>query len=191
MPDFTIKAPIEKFGPLGSLIGIWEGSKGDDTAPGDDRGTEKNLFREQLVFEPLGQINNHEQELWGLKYSTMAWRLNEADSFHQEIGYWLWDAKEKQVMRCFMIPRGITLIAGGTAEADAKEIQLSAKLGSPVYGICSNPFLDREFKTVGYELKLTIHDKNSFSYEEDTIIQMKGRKDLFHHIDKNTMKRSS
>lgn len=180
---------IMHLGPLAALAGVWEGNKGDDVAPSDDRGTETNKFRERMVFEPLGPVNNHEQTLYGLRYSTTAWRLDEMAPFHEELGYWLWDAKEKQVLRCFMVPRGVTLIAGGTVEPDAKSFQLVAEVGSEIYGICSNSFLDREFKTVRYELKITISDGESFSYEEDTQIKIKGQENLFHHIDKNTLKR--
>ena len=88
-----------------------------------------------------------------------------------------------------MVPRGVMVIAGGTVEPAAREFHLAAEVGSETYGICSNLFLDREFKTVRYELKVTIHDANSFSYEEDTQLQIKGQSELFHHIDKNTLKR--
>lgn len=176
-------------GPLAALAGTWEGKKGDDTAPADDRGVEKNYFRERIVFEPFGPVNNHEQTLYGLKYSKMAWRLDEVDSFHEETGYWLWDEQEQQAMRCLIVPRGIAVIAGGSVAPNAKEFKLSAELGSPTYGIVSNKFLDREFKTVRFDMKVTVHDANSFSYEEDTQMKMPKRPDLFHHIDKNTLHR--
>ncbi|EKD41982.1 MAG: hypothetical protein ACD_73C00409G0002 [uncultured bacterium] len=178
---------LTQWGPLAVLSGIWEGSKGDDKAPADDRGTEFNKFRERITFEPFASVNNHEQQLFGLRYSTMAWRLGEADAFHEERGYWLWDAKESQVLRCFIVPRGITVLAGGTVASHDKEFFLAASVGSPTYGICSNLFLDREFKTVRYELKVTIHDDNKFSYDEDTQILMKGQTEIFHHTDKNTL----
>lgn len=176
-------------GPLSVLVGSWEGFKGDDIAPSDDRQIENNRFRELMTFEDIGLVENHEQKLFGLRYKTMAWRLDEENSFHEEVGYWLWDAKEKQVMKCFLIPRGVSVIAGGTVEPNAKEFELSAKLGSATYGICSNIFLDKEFQTVQFDLKLTIHDENSFSYFENTQLKMKGRKELFQHKDQNNMKR--
>lgn len=180
---------IKNLGPLAALAGTWEGEKGDDTAPSDDRGTETNKFRERMTFVPFGPVKNHEQVLYGLRYSTTAWRLGEESPFHEELGYWLWDAKEKQVMRCFIVPRGVTVIAGGTVQPDAKSFELSADVGSETYGICSNKFLDKEFKTVIYELNVTIHDDQSFSYEEDTQLKIKNQADLFHHIDKNTLRR--
>ncbi|QPJ65512.1 MAG: FABP family protein [Candidatus Nitrohelix vancouverensis] len=180
---------IKQLGPLAQLAGVWEGEKGDDTAPADDRGVEVNKYRERLTFVPFGPVDNHEQKLFGLRYSTTAWRLGEDSPFHEELGYWLWDSKEKQVMRCFIVPRGLTVLAGGTVEANAKAFELAADVGSETYGICSNQFLDREFKTVRYELKITVHNADSFSYEEDTQLKMKGKTDLFHHIDKNTVQR--
>ena len=180
---------VKNLGPLGALVGTWEGDKGDDTAPSPDRGTETNKFRERMTFEPIGLVDNHEQNLYGLRYSTMAWRIGEADAFHQEVGYWLWDADAQQVMRCFIVPRGVVVLAGGTVKPGAKSFKLSAKVGSHTYGICSNQFLDKEFKTVGYELKITVHGENSFSYDEDSQLKMKGRARIFHHRDKNTLTR--
>lgn len=180
---------IANLGPLARLAGNWEGDKGDDTAPSDDRGTEVNKYRERITFEPFGPVDNHEQKLWGLRYATTAWRIGEDNPFHEERGYWLWDAAEKQVLRCFIVPRGVNVLAGGTVEPGATSFELSAEVGSDTYGISSNKFLDREFKTVRYLLQVTLNDDGSWSYEEDTQIQIKGQAELFHHIDKNTLSR--
>jgi hypothetical protein len=179
----------EQLGPLASLVGVWEGDKGDDVAPSDDRGTENNKFRERITFEQVGPIQNHEQNLHVLRYSTQAKRLGEDNVFHEELGYWSWEPTTQEVLRCFLIPRGIALIASGKAKRDSGEFHLTAKRGECTNGICVNPFLDREFKIVSYELTVRIHDQNSFSYEEDTVIELKGKKDLFHHRDKNTLRR--
>jgi hypothetical protein len=142
-----------ELGPLAALAGVWEGRKGDDTAPSDERGTERNRFRERITFEPIGRVMNHEQMLYGLRYATMAWRIGEDTPFHEETGYWLWDPAERQVLRCFIVPRGVAVIAGGTVDPSARSFELKAEVGSDTYGICSNRFLAREFKTVRYELK--------------------------------------
>lgn len=181
----------QEYGPLAPLIGVWEGSKGDDIAPSDDRGTENNKFRERMSFEIIKPVDNHEQLLYVLRYATMAWRIGEADPFHQEAGYWMWDPAEKQVMRSFIVPRGVAVLAGGTAAPDDKEFKMSAVAGSDTYGICSNLFLDREFKTVRFDVRVKILGSDSFEYEEDTVLKMKGRSDLFHHTDQNTLKRVS
>jgi hypothetical protein len=179
----------EQLGPLVTLAGVWEGDKGDDIAPSDDRGIENNKYRERVTFEQVGPVQNHEQNLHVLRYSTKAWRLGEENAFHEELGYWSWEPSTQEVMRCFLIPRGIALIAGGKATRDAKGFDLKAVNGSCTFGICTNPFLDREFKIVEYTLKVTIHDENSWSYEQDTVMQLPGRKELFHHRDRNTLHR--
>jgi len=175
-------------GPLAPLLGTWEGDKGTDLAPGADRNPATSLYRERIAFAPLGRVDNHEQILHGLTYTTMAWRLGAADGFHQETGYLLWDAARQQVIRCFLVPRGMALIAGGTVLPDAREFTLKATLGSPTYGICSNPFLDAEFKTVAFEITIAI-DGDTLRYDQDTVLQMKGREALFHHTDRNTLRR--
>jgi len=181
-----------ELGPLAPLVGIWEGEVGTDTAPDDDRVSQEiNKYRERMSFAATGLVANHEQKLYGLRYATTAWRLGEADPFHEELGYWLWDSAAKQVMRCFMVPRGVTVIAGGPAEPDARSFQLRAELGSPTFGICSNPFLDREFKTVGYELRFELRDANTVSYWEDTVLQIRGQEEPFHHTDEHVLTRAS
>lgn len=180
---------IDNLGPLKILAGIWEGDKGIDTAPDKTLAAADRPFREHIEFTPIGQVDNHTQSMWGLRYSTVAWPEGKDDPFHEETGYWLWDPKRKMIMRCFIVPRGITVLAGGEAEENTKELNMAADVGSETFGICSNPFLDKQFKTVRYELKLNIHDDNSFSYFEDTQIMMPSQKEIFHHTDKNTLTR--
>ncbi len=178
-----------ELGPLAALVGTWEGAKGADVAPSDDRRPQSTPFRERMTFVPTGQVDNHEQTLFGLRYATTAWRIGADEPFHEELGYWLWDAGNRQVMRCFLVPRGVTVLAGGTAAADARSFELAAELGSETYGICSNRFLDEEFRTVRYDLKVAVQGDGSFSYEEDTQIQIKGQDSIFHHTDANTLGR--
>jgi len=78
-----MKEKVDNLGPLAALAGVWKGNEGDDAAPDSDRlSTEKNLYRKILSLEPIGEINNHEQSLYGLRYATMAWRLGADDAFH-------------------------------------------------------------------------------------------------------------
>jgi hypothetical protein len=181
---------LANLGPLAVLAGTWEGKPGTDIAPADEdrRTTATSRYREHSTFEPTGLVDNHDQCLYGLRYLTLVWRVDEPNPFHQEVGYWLWDAKAKQVMRCFIIPRGVSVLAGGSAEPDARQFELAAELGSPIFGICSNPYLDREFKTLRFAMTLTVHGPDSFSYEEDTVLAIPGQP-IFHHTDANTLQR--
>ncbi len=180
---------ISKLGPLAALAGTWEGDQGIDIARVHSRETETR-FRERCVFEPLGPVRNGPQELYGLRYSTTAWPLGENDPFHEELGYWLWDAANRQVLRCFMVPRGVLINAGGDAEAESASFHLSAEVGSETYGILSNRYLDESYKTMKYELDVRIHDDGSFSYREDTQLWIPVNEAIFHHTDQNRLTKS-
>jgi len=177
---------LAKLGPLAPLAGVWEGDKGIDISRVYSQEKETK-YRERIVFDPLGPVRNGPQELYGLRYAMTAWRLGEEDAFHEELGYWLWDDGQKQVLRCFMVPRGVLINAGGDAEADSTSFHLSAETGSETYGILSNKYLDESYKTMRYELDVTVHDDGGFSYKEDTQLWIPVNEAIFHHTDQNSL----
>ncbi|MGD9795161.1 MAG: heme-binding beta-barrel domain-containing protein [Acidimicrobiia bacterium] len=177
-------------GPLAALIGTWEGTKGLDVSY---HNAEKEVgdtpYRERVVMNPFGPVDNGNQCLYGLDYRMSAWRNDEVDPFHTEVGYWLWDGAAGQVMRCFMVPRGSTLIAGGAAKADSKVFSMQAELGSQTYGILSNLYLDQMAKTTNFQCTITVNDADSWSYEETTWVQLRHMSAPFAHTDANTLRR--
>ena len=181
----------DQLGPLGALIGTWEGDEGVDFSFHHAEGqTGDTPYFERVTMNPFGPVDNGSQVLFGLDYRMAAWRKTELDGdpFHTEVGYWLWDAAASQVMRCFVVPRGITVIAGGTAAADATEWVFSAECGSVTYGVLSNLYEDANAKTVRYECKITVGD-DTWSYDEDTVLEMSNLPELLHHTDRNTLKK--
>jgi len=60
------------------------------------------------------------------------------------------------------------------AEPDATDFELTAAVGSEVYGILSNPFLDQSFRTLGYRIRVTVHDADAWSYEEEAMVADSG-----------------
>lgn len=179
---------VENLGPLAPLAGTWEGDEGLDVAPTPD-GPAESRFREHLVLEPFGPVKNREQHLYALRYSTTAWRLGEDEAFHEELGYWLWDPANRQVIRTFMVPRGVCVMAGGEVAPDARTFTMSAEVGSETYGALSNPFLHQTANTDRYEVTITIHEDGRFSYEEDTVLDFQPLRQVFHQTDRNTLRR--
>jgi hypothetical protein len=180
------------YGPLRFYIGEWksEGHLGENRAPDPDREVENTKYRQEMIFEPIGDVENHEQLLYVLRYHTKAWELgDDEDHFHEEVGYFIWDKVNRVVMKSFIVPRGVAVNAGGTCDVNATEFNVKAEVGSQIYGICSNEFLDREFQTVSYEVKFELLDENTFSYDENSRIQIKGKSTIFDHTEKNTLKR--
>src|SRR4051794_16914231 len=103
-----------QLGPLGGLIGTWEGDQGIDISYHHSEGkVGETPYREHVEFKPFGPVVNGKQDLFGLDYRMAAYRLGEDEPFHTEVGYWLWDGANGQVMRSFMVPRGMVVIAGG------------------------------------------------------------------------------
>jgi hypothetical protein len=117
-------------------------------------------------------------------------RASEGNPFHTEVGYWLWDGATGEVLRGFVVPRGITVLAGGTAGADAKSFALSAEPGHPQYSIGENMYLAEHASTVSYEVTITINADDSWSYDEKTMLKMKEMDEPFAHTDHNTLRRA-
>ena len=91
-------------------------------------------------------------------------------------------------MRTFMVPRGQVVIAGGSAKADSKQIELKAEHGSSTYGILSNLHLEANALTPSYTCSLTIGD-GEWSYDETTTYEVKAKGLTISHRDRNTLKK--
>lgn len=179
----------EQLGPLAGLFGTWEGDGGVDISFHHvDGQVGETHYRERTTFNPFGPVDNGKQSLCGLDYRTAAWREGEDEPFHTEIGYWLWDAADSQLMRCFMIPRGTVVIAGGLVAADAKSFTLTAECGSETYGILSNHYLAEQARTTRYEVTVTVGD-GTWSYKETSVIDSKRFGGVLEHTDLNTLRR--
>jgi hypothetical protein len=178
-----------EWGPLAGLVGEWEGEGGLDTAYSHSQ--EKVLgtpYLEKVSLKPFGPVDNGNQHLWGLDYKTAMWRGDEQNPFHTEVGYWLWDAATGEVLRGFVVPRGITVLAGGTAAADATTFTLRAAPGEPQYTIGENRYLAKNASTLSYEVSITVGD-DSWSYDETTMLKMNELAEPFAHTDHNTLRR--
>ncbi len=183
---------IANFGPLLALAGTWEGEGGVDFSYHHaKKDTADTSYFERVTFNTFGPVANGTQNLYGLDYRMAAWRSTERDQdpFHTEIGYWLYDPTDREIMRCFIVPRGTAVIAGGTCDPDATTFTMDAGCGSNTYGILSNRYLDTNAKTDGYTVTVTLGD-DEWSYESDTLLKMTHMGDeILHHTDKNTLTR--
>ena len=183
---------------LRPLAGIWTSAEGVDVhpvGPGSDikdpviDGDEHSSFEEHYELHPIDPQTNGPQLLYGLRYHTHIVRPGEVETFHDQVGYWLWEPAARTVLHMLAIPRGQVLLAAGAAEPDAREFEVSATLGSEVYGIVSNPFLDRAFHTESFRLRVTVNDDDTWSYEEHTVMRIPDREGLVDHLDRNTLRR--
>ena len=179
---------LANLGPLRPMAGIFEGVKGADLHP-IDVGVEQSVFTEHYELYPVDFQTNGPQIFYPLRYHTHILEVGSPAMFHDQVGYWLWEPGAQAVTLTLGIPRGQVLIAMGEAAPDATEFELRASAGTEVNGIVSNPFLYRAFRTLSYRIHVTINDDDSWSYEEEGVLEIPDRDVPFHHTDANTLHR--
>ena len=176
---------LANLGPLARLAGIWEsGHTGADVNPKAE-GPEHRVYRERIEMHPIDPQANGPQLFYGLRYHVHIVRPGEVETFHDQVGYWLWEPATKTVIQMLAIPRAQVALAIGFAEPDARDFELIAG----ERGICSGPFIERAFRTVEFRIRIKIGPGDTWSYDEDTVLQIKDRAELFHHRDRNTLVR--
>ncbi|MFY3743226.1 heme-binding beta-barrel domain-containing protein [Anaeromyxobacter sp. Red801] len=186
-PEEIDPLTLRNLGPLAPLAGTWEG-RGVDRHPVAE-GVEESPYVERIVFEPIDPQPNGPQLLYGLRYHQRVQEPDDPATFHDQVGYWLWEPATHRIVQSLAIPRAQVALAGGVAAPDARAFTVNAVRGSAMFGICSGPFLEQAFTTLEYTLTFTVHDDGSLSYEQDTVLRVRGREEPFHHTDASTLRR--
>jgi len=179
---------LANLGPLAPMAGVWEGEKGKDIKP-TESGAAGQRYIERIELEPIDPQMNGPQLFYGLRYHTHIVKPGEIETYHDQTGYWLWEPATGRILHSLTIPRGQVVLAKGRAKADAKTFSVKARRGSTENGICSGSFLEENFRTDRFSMTVTVHSQDSWSYEESTILKIKGVRTPFDHCDKNTLHR--
>jgi len=177
---------LKNLGPLAAMAGIWKSTAGEDVHPSAD-GPEREPFIERYELQPIDPQTNGPQLFYGLRYHTHIVKPDSVETFHDQVGYWLWEPATGTIFHTLSIPRAQVAMAVGHATVDAKRFRLEAIRGSETNGIVSNPFLEHAFKTMRVTIEVTIHPDGTWSYEQDTVMLIPGVADPFHHTDRNTL----
>ncbi|MGH6633106.1 FABP family protein [Sphingopyxis sp.] len=185
-PEDVDPETLANLGPLRRLAGVWEGQRGVDINPKAD-GPETRQYYERIEMQPIDPQANGPQLFYGLRYHLHVNTREEDIAFHDQVGYWLYEAATGLILQTLAIPRGQIAIASGHAEPNAKRLVVKAARGETEYGICSTSFLDLAFRTDAYQLTVDFHDDGSWSYVSDTTLMVKGRDEPFLHRDRNTL----
>lgn len=185
-PEDVDPDTLANLGPLRRLAGVWEGRKGVDINPKAD-GPERREFYERIEMQPIDPQANGPQLLYGLRYHVHVNTVEEETTFHDQVGYWLWEPATGLIMQSLTIPRGQTALAAGHAAADATRLSLKAERGATDYGICSTTFLEEAFRTDLYKIEIDFHDDGTWSYVSNTMLMVRGTDELFDHRDTNRL----
>lgn len=178
---------LANLGPLALLAGVWEGEFGVDTHPQVD-GPETEKYLERWVLEPIDPQTNGPQLLYGLRYHQHITKPGEVNTFHDQVGYLLWEPATGRVSMTLAIPRAQVAMAVGTAGADDRSFTLRADVGDPHAGIVTGDFLDAAFHTSAWEITFRIRD-DAFAYSQTTTLHVHGQGEPFAHTDANRMTR--
>ena len=179
---------LANLGPLRRLAGTWEGEEGVDVNPKAD-GPERRPFIEHVDLQPIDPQANGPQLFYGMRYHIHITTVEEDITFHDQVGYWLWDPATGLVLQTLTIPRGQVAIASGHAGPDDRKLVLTAKRGETEYGICSTAFLEHAFRTDAYRIEVTFEDDGSWSYVIETTLQVRGQSEPFIHRDVNRLRK--
>ena len=177
---------LANLGPLRRLAGGWEAKKGIDLNPKAD-GPERREFIERIDFDPIDPQANGPQLFYGLRYHIHINTVEEDITFHDQVGYWLWEPATGLILQTLAIPRGQVALASGQAAPDADRIVVTAERGRTEYGICSTAFLEYAFRTDRYSIEISFNPDGSWSYVTHTTLIVHGRPDTFDHRDENTL----
>jgi hypothetical protein len=177
---------LANLGPLRRLAGIWESRAGVDINP-KAHGPQRRDYSERIELQPIDAQANGPQLFYGLRYHTHILTPDEDATFHDQVGYWLWEPATSLVLQTLSIPRGQVAIASGYAEPDASALVLTAQRGQTEYGICSTAFLEYAFRTESYRIEIVFNPDGSWTYILDTMLTVRGRAEPFLHRDRNTL----
>ena len=177
---------LANLGPLARLAGIWEGRKGVDLNPKAE-GPERREYVERIEMQPIDPQANGPQLFYGLRYHIRIVAPPEVITFHDQVGYWLFEPATGLVLQTLAIPRGQSLLAGGAAKPDGSGVLVAAKRGETEFGISSTAFLEYAFRTDAYQLDVTFNADGTWSYVSDTTLVVRGRSEPFLHRDRNTL----
>ena len=173
---------LRNLGPLQPMTGIWLSTKGDDVHPVVD-GSKLQAFVDRIELQPIDPQTNGPQLFYGLRYHQHIVKPGEVETFHDQVGYWLWEPATGTIIQTVAIPRGQIAMAIGKASSDARVFEVAAARGSTTNGICSNPFLEEAFRTDEFRIKVTVNADGSWAYEENATLMVRGQP--FHQTDKD------
>lgn len=186
-PDFSPDT-LANLGPLRRLAGTWQSDRGVDVSLKAE-GPERREFREHIRMEPIDPQPNGPQILYGLRYHIHIDTDEEPITFHDQVGYWLWEPATGLVMQSIAIPRGQVVLAGGKAGPNDRSISVEARRGDTRFGICSTTFLEQAFRTDYYRIDITFNEDGSWTYLTRTDLAVRGEQPAFNHHDTNTLRR--
>ncbi|MDR9827380.1 heme-binding beta-barrel domain-containing protein [Vibrio sp. FNV 38] len=174
------------FGPLAKLVGIWQSVEtgGVDLSPGQEGsdvgrgGPAVTPFYETLTFEVAADaVNASDQTLVALYYKQEVFRKVDDSKFHDQRGYFIYDAENQMVYNSFCVPRTTCVTAEGSAGNDMT-------LVASQRGIAESNYMTENASTTGFTMNIKF-DEETLMYTQSTGLDIYGNQ--FAHTDSSTL----
>jgi hypothetical protein len=153
-------------------------------------GPERRVFGEHILIlmQPIDAQTNVPHLLYGLRYHIHI-DTREAISFHDQVGYWLWEPATGLIMQTVAIPRGQLVQVDGTAQPDDKRSSVEARRDDLRFGVCSPGFVEAAFRTEYYRIDIRFHADGSWTHLTRVDLAARERTPAFNHHGTNTLRR--
>ena len=131
-----------------------------------------------MTFEVVADATNaSDQYLTAVYYKQEVFKESTGAKFHDQRGYFIYDAKNKTVYNSFCVPRATCVVAQDNAGS-------KMTLTAPANGVAQSSYMNKNAKTVGFTMNLEISD-NKLSYSQVTNLEIYGKP--FGHTDSGTL----
>ena len=181
---------LVSLGPLRMLAGSFAGAKGHDRHP-NEAGVGEDAYTETWELLPIDAQTNGPQLFYGLRYHQQVIRVSNGETFHDQVGYLLWEPERGRVLMTLAIPRGQVAMAVGDVAADARTFTLRASEDDRHAGIVTNDFLDHAFRTPAWQITFDLRSDDEWSYDQTTSLHVLGREGVFAHTDRGLVSRTA
>ena len=175
---------LKNLGPLRAIAGNWRSAQGIDVNPKAE-GPRTEAYVDRVELQPIDPQTNGPQLYYGLRYHQHIVKPGEVETFHDQVGYWLWEPATGTVIQTVAIPAvrrrwpaGFRPRTPGNSSLRPSAARRSRNL--------SNPFLEDAFRTLEYRIKVSVHSDGRWSYDQTTLLAIKGSAEPFRHHDTNT-----
>ena len=157
---------LANLGPSRALAGIWEGRAAWTTIR-PRAGSNATRSSSTTSSSPSTRQTNGPQLFYGLRYHTHIVKPGEVETFHDQVGYWLWEPADEHRDADPGDPPRPGLLAAGPAEADATEFELTAARRHRGVRHPVEPVPRGSFRTLSYRIHVTVNGDGTWSYEEE------------------------
>lgn len=191
MSEDNLTGKTVDYGPLTLLIGEWRGDKGMDISPGPEE-VEKSPYYETITYRAAGDVTNAEEQVLAVVgYHQVVSRKSNDEVFHDQVGYWLWDAATNTIMQTLTIPRAVCVTATGRASGGGEDGSVTLVVNaseSDCFGtIAQSAFMADKARTVSYACEFVVKG-DTMSYQQTTVVDIYKDK-AFQHTDRNKLAR--